>query len=103
MMADNQTTTNEAELVTDGGTTLDDFDADSAECSECAKLADGWPCAECYISGDAELPDEQPELVTDGGVDTHSPAAKAGNTDELDRSELRRQLTKKSNVPATAR
>jgi len=31
-------------------TELNDFDADD-ECEECAKLSDGFPCADCYISG----------------------------------------------------
>lgn len=28
------------------------------ECEECAALPDGWPCADCYISGDAEITEE---------------------------------------------
>jgi len=63
--------------------------------------------ARYHVEYDDSDDEDGPEIVTDGGVDTHSPAAKAGNTDEFDRpalgSELRRQLTKKSNVPATAR
>lgn len=25
------------------------------ECEDCAELPDGWPCAECFIVGDAEI------------------------------------------------
>lgn len=28
------------------------------ECEECAALPDGWPCAECYITGDAKITEE---------------------------------------------
>jgi hypothetical protein len=31
---------------------------DGDECEECAELADGWPCAQCYVAGDAEFETE---------------------------------------------
>jgi len=31
------------------GTTVESADKDA--CDECAKLDDGFPCADCYISG----------------------------------------------------
>jgi hypothetical protein len=31
------------------GTTVEPTEEDT--CDECAKLSDGFPCAECYISG----------------------------------------------------
>lgn len=31
-------------------TELTDFDPDAGPCDECANLADGFPCADCYIS-----------------------------------------------------
>jgi len=45
-------------VATDGGVATADDQAGSAgdqddecECEECAKLDDGWECADCYISG----------------------------------------------------
>lgn len=38
-------------------TTLADLLAERAdECDECAALPGEWPCADCYIGGDATLP-----------------------------------------------
>lgn len=31
---------------------------ENEECEECAKLDDGFPCADCYISGKAEFSGE---------------------------------------------
>ena len=38
------------------GTAVESTTEDS--CAECAKLGDGFPCADCYINGDAEFSGE---------------------------------------------
>jgi hypothetical protein len=42
-------------------TTIQDADGQTDdECDDCAELGAGWPCAECYISGEAEF---SPDLL----------------------------------------
>lgn len=32
-------------------------DDETDECEDCAELSGAFPCADCYISGDVELPE----------------------------------------------
>ena len=50
-------------VATDGGVidTADNaaiLDESDDECEECDALPGGFPCAECYISGEKDLPTE---------------------------------------------
>jgi len=32
---------------------------DGEQCEDCQELPDGWPCADCYISGEKEIMEGQ--------------------------------------------
>lgn len=46
----NSMSTNASDPNESTATELTDFDPDAGPCDECANLADGFPCADCYIS-----------------------------------------------------
>ncbi|MFD1588510.1 hypothetical protein ACFR9U_16145 [Halorientalis brevis] len=44
--------------ATDGGVAVDvSGESDNEECEDCAELADGWSCSECYIMGNGSIPE----------------------------------------------